>query len=299
MSISKRLFFLTCLALGVLASGSGLASAAGKPMSVEISNTHEINGYTVLELTAKVNPNGASTSTVIELREEGSSTWTAGATHNLSGTTVRSYSEEFQVKPVQNYELRVTAKNLYGTTQSSIGKDSTRIITTGEKELTNVPAYSEGVANFAFTFAAVDVFVTCPAFSSGRIGNPGGKGDTYKFTMPGCTSYYEGEEDPLCKIKETIFTLAGPTLAVEYVKAIHLIPSYPECAPGGDWQIYPKPFRVVDNGSGVEYGKTRSVTMTAPATLYTGNPAEVTIESTWGLNAEWIGTPFKIATVGL
>jgi hypothetical protein len=296
----KRFSLVACIVLSVLTLGSSLASAAGKPTSVAITNTHELNGYTVIELTAKVNPNGASTSTVIEIREEGASTWTSGETHNLSGTTVRSYSEEFQVKPVQNYEARVTATNLYGTTASSIANVSTRVRSTGEKELTNVSFGSEGVANFIIRISGITISVICSENSYGAIGNPGGKEDLYHYSMFGCVDFINGKEGVECKVSNFTFTLGGPTLSIKNTPYIP-IPVTEGCSFGGGglWWIAPNPFRVVDNGSNAEYGKTRSVSLTATGVYGTGNPAEVTIESNWYLNGPLIGTPFKIADVGL
>lgn len=302
-SAIRPIGFVACAFLSILALGTGVASAAGKPTSVEITNTHEVNGYTVLELTAKVNPNGAKTSTIIELREDGAEEkipWTKGVTHELSGTTVRSYSEEFQVEPVKNYEARVKATNLFGTTVSTTAHEvSTHVRTTGEKELKNVPFASEGVATFAFTYASIPINVTCNEYSSGYIGNLGGKEDVYKYSMSGCATYINGEAAPECNVKKFTFTLSGPTLAVGNPKYIPLTPEFEDCAPGGYWQIIPKAFRVVDNGSAAEYSKGRSVSLTASASLYSSNPAEVTIESTWWLSAEYVETPFKIADIGL
>src|SRR6188472_2018286 len=208
----KQLGLVACVALSVLAAGTGVASAAGKPTSVEISNTHELAGYTVMELTAKVNPNGASTSTTIEFREEGTTTWAKGLTHNLSGITVRSYTEELQVTPVKNYEARVKATNLYGTTESVIAHGvSTRIRTTGEKELTNVPYGSSGIASFAFVYANTPINVVCNETDSGYIGNVSGKGDIYKYTMSGCIVYLNGKRSTECTVSRFTFVLSGPT----------------------------------------------------------------------------------------
>lgn len=296
-----RLCLLACVALGCLALGAGSASAAGKPTSLEITNSHEVNGYTVVNLTAKVNPNGAKTTTTLEIREEGVEEkvpWTKGATHELSGTAVRSYSEEFQIKPVKNYDVRLKATNLFGTTETLIHGVSTHIRTTGEKELTNVPFTSGGVATFAFSYFSTPVVVTCAAGASGYVGNPEGKNDVYKFTLSECLTYINGEAKPKCNVQYTTFTLRGPTLAPDSPYYIALVPKGEDCALEGSWNIVPKPFRVVDNGSAGEYGKSRSVSLTAPANLYFGAAAEITIESTWWLSAEWVNTPFKFADVG-
>jgi hypothetical protein len=293
----KRICLLASVVLGVLALGAGLASAAGKPTSVAITNTHELNGYTVIELTAKVNPNGASTSTRIEFREAGGGGWFEAPVHILSGTTVRSYSEEFQVKPVQNYEARVKAENLYGTTLSTIATVSTRVRATGEKELTNVPFGSEGVANFVWKYAGYNWSVVCNENSWGSVGNAGGKGDIYHYSMFGCILFRNGKELPECKVSNFTFPLGGPTLYPE--NGINVIPVLGGCAPGEYWGLAPKPFRVVDNGSAAEYSKERSLTLTADATFGTSNPAEITIESNWYLSGEYTNTPFKIADIGL
>lgn len=292
----KRFGLVACIVLSVLALGVGLASAAGKPTSVTITNTHEINGYTVLELTAKVNPNGANTSTRIELREPGAEKWTVEPTHVLSGTAMRSYAEEFQVKPVQNYEARVKAENLYGTTESSIATVSTRVRASGEKELTNAPFASEGVANFVWTYVGWKFNAVCNESSWGSIGNAAGKFDVYHYSMFGCVLFGNGEELPECKISNFTVTLGGPTLHPE--NGINVIPIMGGCAPGEYWGLAPKPFRVVDNGSAAEYGKKRSVSLTAAAT-FGSNPAEITIESNWSLSGELVNTPFKLADVGL
>lgn len=302
MSLSvKRICLVVCAALGVFALGTGLAFAAGKPTSVAIANTHELNGYTVLELTAKVNPNGANTSTTIQFREAGSGEgWTEGIVHNLSGTTIRSYSEEFQVKPVQNYEARVKATNLFGTTESSIATVSTRVRTTGEKELTNLPFESEGGATFAWRWSGAQYDVICNEYSWGNIGNPAGKEDIYHYSMSGCVSFKNGKETPECPVSNFTFILGGPTLHVEGSNVIS-IPGG-GCAPGGEyWPIAPKPFRVVDNGSEAEYDNNRSVTLTAIGTAFgfAENPAEITFESNWSTTGEYTGTPFKIADIGL
>jgi hypothetical protein len=300
MSLAIKLVgFLMCAALSILALGTGVASAAGIPTSVSISNTHEVNGYTVMELTAKVNPNGASTATVIELRKEGAPAWLEGATHNFSGTTIRSYSEEFQVSPVENYEVRVKAKNLYGPAESTTAHVSNRIMTTGEKELTNVAFGSTGVASFAMIFALVPINVTCAESSYGSIGNASGTKDIYYYSMYNCITFINGKESPKCKVKDFTFTLSGPTLAVGNPFFIPLRPETEGCALETYWQFYPKAFRVVDNGSATEYGTGRSISLTATGTLYKSNPAEVTIESEWYLSGESVGTPFKIADVGL
>jgi hypothetical protein len=292
----KRFSLVACIALGVLASAVSLASAAGKPTSVAITNTHEISGYTVLELTAKVNPNGANTSAKIELREAGAGSWVEAPVHNLSGTTVRSYAEELQVKPVQNYEARVKAENLYGTTESSIATVSTRVRATGEKELTNVSFGSEGVASFVWKYAGSSWNAVCNENSTGNIGNAAGKGDIYNYSMSGCVLYKNGTELPECKVTNFTFPLGGPTLHPE--NGINVIPVLGGCAPGEYWGLAPKPFRVVDNGSAAEYIINPSVTLTAAAT-FGSNPAEITIESNWHLSGPLTNTPFKIADVGL
>jgi hypothetical protein len=291
----KRISLVACIALGGLALGAGSASAAGKPTSVALTNTHEVNGYTVLELTAKVNPNGASTSARIEYREAGTEKWTEAPAHVLSGTTVRSYSEELYVKPVQNYEARVKATNLYGTTLSSTATVSTRVRTTSEKDLTNASYGSEGVASFVWTYVSNQFNAVCNENSWGNIGNAGGKGDIYHYSMFGCILFMNGKEQQQCKISNFTFILSGPTLHPEG----NVIPILGGCAPQEYWGIAPDPFRVVDNGSAAEYGKVRSVSLTATGTYGTSNPAEITIESSWYLSGPFTETPFKIADVGL
>ena len=300
----RRICLGACVVLSILAAGTGLASAAGKPTSVDIKNTHELGGYTVMELTAKVNPNGASTSTVIEIREDGAgekTAWTKEVTHNFSGTTLRTYSEEIQVNPVKNYEVRVTATNLYGTTVSTIGHGaSTHVRTTGEKELTNVPFGSSGTASFAFKFLSFNFQVICSESVSGHIGNSGGAKDVYKYSMENCITYIGGTHTGACEVSDFTFTLSGPTLAVQSPGYIPLPVAEESCTFGSEaWQIYPEAFRVVDNGSTAEYGKTRSVSLTAGAHLYASNPAVVTFESNWFLTAEYVGVPFKITSAGL
>lgn len=295
----KRTSLLTCIALGILVLGAGLASAAGKPTSVSITSTHEINGYTVVELTAKVNPNGASTSTVIELLEVGASTWREGETHTLSGTTVRSYSEEFQVSPGTSYEARVKAKNLYGITESAIVTFSIGIGTTGGKSLKNVPYGSEGMANFVWKYVGYQYSVTCNESSWGYIGNPGGKGDVYHFSMYGCSLLRDGKSISECKVSNFTTVLEGPTLKVASATNVIAIPTSPTCgAPGSSFDIAPEPFRVVDNG-GAEYTKNRSFTLTATGVFAGFNPAEITIESTWYLTGAYFNTPFAIGLIGL
>lgn len=300
----RRICLGLCVVLSMMAAATGLASAAGKPTSVEVKNTHELGGYSVLELTVKVNPNGANTATTIEFREDGAgekTPWTKGMTHNFSGTTLRSYTEEIQVNPVKNYEVRVTATNLYGATVSATGHGaSTHIRTTGEKELTNVPIGSSGTANFAFTFLGFNFQVICSESVSGFIGNAAGAKDIYKYSMSNCTTYIDGEHTGACEVGDFTFTLSGPTLAVQSPGYIPLPVAEESCAFGSKfWQIYTDPFRVVDNGSTAEYGKTRSVSLTANARLFTSNPAAVTFESNWFLTAEYVGIPFKITSVGL
>jgi hypothetical protein len=303
-SAIRRICLLACVALSILGAGASLASAAGKPTSVEVKNTHELGGYTVLELTAKVNPNGASTSTVIEYREDGAgeaTPWTKAVVHNFNGTTLRSYAEELQIDPVKNYEVRVTATNVYGATVSSVGHGvSTRVRTTSEKELTNVPFGSSGTASFAFTFIGFSFQVICSESMSGRIGNPGGTKDIYKYEISHCITYIDGKHTGACEVSNFTFTLSGPTLAVQNPGFIPLPVAEESCTFGSKyWQIYPEAFRVVDNGSTAEYGKTRSVSLTANAHMGASNPASVTFESNWFLTAEYVGVPFKITSVGL
>ncbi len=299
--VPKRLLLLALSVLSIFALGSGVASAAGKPTSLQIASSHELGGLTRLELVAKVNPNGASTSATIEVSPEGSSIWFKGETHTLSGTTVRSYSEELPVNPVANYEVRLTASNLYGTTVSTIGHGySTRVWTTGEKELTNVPYGSNGIANFAFTYLSLPVNVECSETSFGRFGNVGGSGDIYNFEMTNCAVYISGTKSSTCKAKNFTFALGGPTLAIQKATFISIPISGTGCGfSEGEYQITTGPFRVVDNSSLSEYSKIRSVSLTATGHLFASNPAEVTIESGWFLSKEYASTPFKIADTGL
>jgi hypothetical protein len=296
----QRIGLAVCVVLSILAVGVDAASAAGKPTSLEVTNGNGLGGYSVMELTVKVNPNGAGTSVAIEYREDGAkeeTPWTKGLTHELSGTTIRSYSEEFRVDPGKNYEVRVKAKNLFGTTETAIvHKVATAVTTTGGKGLTNVPFASSGVAIFAFTYIGMNINVVCNETSSGSVGSPGGIKDVYKYEMSGCKSYYHGGEEGPCAVKNFSFTLKGPTLAVTGTGFIAL-PSY-ECAPGDQWQIYPGSFRVVDNGNPTEYSKVRPISLTATGHLYATNPAEIIIESNWLLSAEYTGTPFKFGLTG-
>lgn len=305
----QRTGLAACIVLSILALGAGSASAAGLPTSLELTNTHALNGYNALELTVKVNPNGANTKVLVEYREDGLTAkeeaekvkipWIERPTHELSGTTVRSYSEEFQIDPAKSYEARIKAKNLFGTTWSTttVHKISTGVVTSGEKVLTNVPFASSGTAVFAFTYIGYNIDVVCHETSSGFIGNPGGVNDVYKYEMSGCKSYFRGGEEGPCPIKNFSFTLKGPALAVTGTGFIAL-PSY-ECAPGDQYQIYPEPFRLVDNGSSSEYSKVRPVSLTATGHLYATNPAEVIIESEWLLSGTYTNTPFKFGSFGL
>lgn len=298
--ILKRFGLLACLALGVLSLGASSASAAGKPTSVAITNTHELNGYNVIELTAKANPNGASTSAKIEIKTAGATGWKELPLHTMSGTTVRSYSEETRVLSLQNYEVRVRASNLYGETFSSIATVSTRVRgekEEEEKELVGVPFGSEGIANFAWKYAGYQWSVVCNENSWGSVAHVAGAGDIYHYSMSACVLSRNGKVLPECKVSNFTFPLGGPNLKVE--NGINVIPVLGGCAPGEYWGLAPDPFRVVDNGSATEFNKGRSVSLTATAVFGTGNPAEITIESNWYLSAEYIGMPFKIADVGL
>lgn len=294
----KRLSLAMCVVLSILAVAADGASAAGKPTSVTISNTHELNGYNVIELTAKVNPNGASTAARFETRLKGGTTWSIAKEHTLSGTTIRTYSEELSVVPNANYEARVTATNLFGSTSSAIATVSTRVTTTGEKELVSVPFASSGVISFAFTWISIPISVVCHETSSGVVGTERGIADLYKYQVSGCTTYIHGEEEPGCEVtKNFSFILRGASLAIDSPGYV-AIPAY-ECAPGDQWQIYPGAFRVADNGSSGEYNKVRPMSLTASGHLYSSNPAEITIESEWVLSAGYANTPFKVADIGL
>jgi hypothetical protein len=294
---AKRIGLIACVLASMFALGTSLASAAGKPTSVTVSNTHEINGYNVMEFTAKVNPNGANTATYIEISGAGGG-WTKGAAHNFSGTTIRTYSEEFRVNPGAKYEVRVTATNLYGSTSSTVANFTALITTTGEKELKELPVSSAGVASFAMTFAGVPIFVTCGESSYGSIGNSGGLGDVLNYSMYNCLTFINGKASPKCNVKDFNFALKGAGFAlVGSPGFIPLRPVTEGCALETYWQVYPESFRVVDNGGAEEYGKGRPIVLTAPAKLYKNNPAEVTIESEWFLSAEYMGTPFKFANI--
>ena len=162
---------------------AGSAVAAGKPTITAPSANPRISSFNV---SAQINPNGASTTYVTEYGltpSLGSVSETGSAG---SGTTnVGVHSLVAALKPGTTYYWRLTATNSFGSTSTS-----TTTVTAQSwqswKALVTWPATYASSGTYKFEIPSLNVTLTCNESGSGVIGNANGVGDEITSQFSNC-----------------------------------------------------------------------------------------------------------------
>jgi hypothetical protein len=206
------------LAISIVAIFSAITGTAAAAEAPELEGIAEFNtSISNTRVEAKVNPEGAATTYQVEFRESGKSeSWSLTPPQAVgSGTSFVPVITNFTLKPESSFELRLFAKNSFGTTRELVTKNFAS------------PSWSiEGASSSEFASSSsgtwkVEWFATgsekleCAQHGSGTIGNPGGVGDTYTYTIDNCTWYINGFVRCQLTGQSWSFTMNGGTFKEE------------------------------------------------------------------------------------
>jgi hypothetical protein len=178
-----RAVTVAAIITGALAMYASSAAAAGKPTITSPNARARISSFNV---SAQVNPNGASTTYVTEYGLTPSLGSVSATGSAGSGTTnVGVQSLVAALKPGTTYYWRLTATNSFGSTSTS-----TTTVTAQSwqswKALVTWPATYVSSGTYKFEIPSLNVTLTCDESGSGVIGNSQGVGDEINSQFSNC-----------------------------------------------------------------------------------------------------------------